>query len=68
MDRPDLENFHQEALEVIGHLVRDFKAINGDEDPDILKEMLISVDNGRTCFLKACGFLDDLIAKKREAE
>jgi hypothetical protein len=64
----ELSDFHEEAIEVIGHLVRDFKAIDGDENPALLEKMVECVDQGRDCFLRACACLDELMELKREAE
>jgi hypothetical protein len=64
----ELQDWHEEILERVGHLVALYKEIDGGEPEALKAKMIQHCMKGRQSLLAACGVIDEMIALRREEE
>lgn len=63
----ELQNLHEELIEICGNFVATVAAVNGDEDAGIVSGMNICAERAKMAMLAVCANLSKLMAIKREA-
>lgn len=64
----ELQNIHEELIEVCGNFVTTVGEINGDEPKAVLAEMVLFANVARKAMLGVVAKIDELMELKREAE